>query len=255
MSRFGGRKLAVENPGLLHELLPAIRGAVSSRAREGADRRHVRPRAGVRVLRAGRAARDGRRAVPGPPRAHQARAAVDRLRPRDRRRGGAARADRRARRRLPRRLPRLLRGQRRRGRRARATRTRGSCSSQGLGPGRHRAPRRSSRRSRATSITARSRSWRAPRRSASSCPWTPPRASRSSTGRSSSTSSRRRPAPGELQGKVALVTGGAGGIGRAIIDTLAAAGACVVAFDLDERRRGRGGRRATATAASPSPAT
>src|SRR3954463_9867496 len=41
------------------------------------------------------------------------------------------------------------------------------------------------------------------------------------------------PKPGELQGKGALVTGGAGGIGRAIIDTLAAAGACVVAFDLD----------------------
>jgi NAD(P)-dependent dehydrogenase (short-subunit alcohol dehydrogenase family) len=41
------------------------------------------------------------------------------------------------------------------------------------------------------------------------------------------------PPPGELQGKVALVTGAAGGIGRAIVDTLSAAGACVVAFDLD----------------------
>jgi rhamnulose-1-phosphate aldolase/alcohol dehydrogenase len=41
------------------------------------------------------------------------------------------------------------------------------------------------------------------------------------------------PRPGELQGKVALVTGAAGGIGRAIVDALSAAGACVVAFDLD----------------------
>jgi rhamnulose-1-phosphate aldolase/alcohol dehydrogenase len=42
------------------------------------------------------------------------------------------------------------------------------------------------------------------------------------------------PAPGELQGRVALVTGGAGGIGRAVGNSLAAAGACVVAFDLDQ---------------------
>jgi rhamnulose-1-phosphate aldolase/alcohol dehydrogenase len=41
------------------------------------------------------------------------------------------------------------------------------------------------------------------------------------------------PAPGELEGRVALVTGGAGGIGRAIIEALDGAGACVVAFDLD----------------------
>jgi rhamnulose-1-phosphate aldolase/alcohol dehydrogenase len=41
------------------------------------------------------------------------------------------------------------------------------------------------------------------------------------------------PPPGELQGTVALVTGAAGGIGRAVVDALASVGACVVGFDLD----------------------
>jgi rhamnulose-1-phosphate aldolase/alcohol dehydrogenase len=41
------------------------------------------------------------------------------------------------------------------------------------------------------------------------------------------------PPPGELQGKVALVTGAAGGIGRAIVESLASAGANVVGFDLE----------------------
>ena len=41
------------------------------------------------------------------------------------------------------------------------------------------------------------------------------------------------PPPGELQGRVALITGVAGGIGRAVAATLAAAGAAVVGFDLD----------------------
>ena len=42
------------------------------------------------------------------------------------------------------------------------------------------------------------------------------------------------PPPRELAGRVAFVTGGAGGIGSAVARSLAAEGACVVACDLDE---------------------
>lgn len=50
------------------------------------------------------------------------------------------------------------------------------------------------------------------------------------------------PARGELAGRVALVTGGAAGIGRAVVRRLGAAGAHVVVADLDER----GGQQAAA---------
>lgn len=44
-----------------------------------------------------------------------------------------------------------------------------------------------------------------------------------------------KPQPKELEGKVAFVTGGAGGIGSAVARTLDARGACVVVVDLDEQ--------------------
>jgi rhamnulose-1-phosphate aldolase/alcohol dehydrogenase len=46
------------------------------------------------------------------------------------------------------------------------------------------------------------------------------------------------PPPDELAGKVAFVTGGAGGIGSAVVRSLALKGACVVVCDLDEAGAG-----------------
>ena len=43
---------------------------------------------------------------------------------------------------------------------------------------------------------------------------------------------RRQPPPAPLEGRIALITGGAGGIGRAVAERLLAEGACVVLADL-----------------------
>ena len=102
---------------------------------------------------------------------------------------------RRPRRGLPRGLPRVCRAPRRRVHRARRP-----GRARGADPARRARGRRAHHQggsgSRATSTTARSRSWPAPTRWAASCRSTRARASPSSTGRSSSTSCRwhRRPA-------------------------------------------------------------
>jgi len=47
----------------------------------------------------------------------------------------------------------------------------------------------------------------------------------------------------ELEGRVAVVTGGAAGIGRAVVDLFALEGACVVIADTDEAMGTRRWRR------------
>ena len=84
-----------------------------------------------------------------------------------------------------------------------------------------------------TSTTGRSPCRKRRMRSAASARSAKRRHSRSSTGRSSGTSSRRRHSADELAGRIALITGGASGIGRATARLLAARGAHVVVADLN----------------------
>ena len=60
---------------------------------------------------------------------------------------------------------------------------------------------------------------------------------------------------GQVQGKVALVTGGAAGIGAAIATTLGREGATVVLTDLDDRRGEASPRRSAPPAARRSTCT
>ena len=55
----------------------------------------------------------------------------------------------------------------------------------------------------------------------------------------------------EIKGQAAIVTGGASGLGAATARALAAAGAKVAIFDVNEKGRRRGRRRASTASRSP----
>ena len=154
--RFGGPAEAGDVPGdaarARHARAPRRR---LQRALEGAGGRHVRARAGVRALARRRRPHRRRRRLPRPPRPHQARPAVDPVRPGLRRRRGARRAHPRARRRLPRRVPRVLRAPRRR--RGDRRPRRAGDPDPARRPRRRRHDDQERRGCRATSTTARSR--------------------------------------------------------------------------------------------------
>ena len=238
-ARFGGRHPAAERVSdaareLLPELLPTVRGAVSSE-RLAADPRHLAAVGRVRLLGAGRAPGHGGRPVPRSPGAHQAAAAVDPGRPEsddaDTLRGRIA--ERAAAFRAGYREyvetygdettvpadpdPRIVLIQHL-GLVATGTTTKASRISRDLY---HRAIEvmaGAEALGEFVSLDAEEsfaiEYWPLELYKLAQAP------------------------PGELQGQVAFVTGGAGGIGRAIGDALGAAGACVVAFDLDRAGAG-----------------
>ena len=240
--------------GARGERVPRPPGADTSRAPRLAPRRRGRRRArgrpqpgGRRVRLVGACARGqpGRRALPRPPDQHEAQAARRRVRPGDATTPTSSSACApTGRRRVRRVVSRVLRGATRR--RDAPVPDRSGRPAGGSHPRRRHRDERARRRKgadrRATSTTARSSSRTPPTRSAASARSARRRRSRSSTGRSSATSSRRRRPAGSSSGRIAVITGGASGIGRATARLLASRGAHVVVADLnaDGRPGGRG---------------
>ena len=246
MSRFGGRKF--EPAGSLTELLPAIRGAVSSeRAKVLTVDTSERVMEFVCSEQAERLV-TGRRAVSGPPRAHQAPAAVGLARERD------AGEDRRARRGST--APTTARTSSRSRARATspATPTPRVVLVEGMGLVSTGTTTKLSKISRdlyhrAIEVIAGAEALgefvSLDAGESFAIEYWPLELYKLA----------QAPKPGELQGKVALVTGGAGGIGRAIIDTLASRRGVRGVVRPRCRRRRRSGGRPTATVGCPWPAT
>ena len=244
--------------------LPALRGALLEDAHGRDPRGRPQPRGGrVRLGGAHARGEPGRRAVPRPPDQHEAQAARRRLRSRARRRGRArARALRDGRRRVRGLVPRLLRAQPRRREPAvpdRSRRARASCSSRASGivtsggdAGRARVARDLYHRAVSVEDAADAIGGFQSLSEAEAFAieyWPLERYKLA-----------QAPPRGELAGRIALITGGASGIGRADRAPARRARRHVVVADLnaDGARRGRRGdrRRRTARAArSPSRST
>ena len=233
--------------------LPALRGALLADADGVVLEVDRSPEAVAFASSAARARGEpDRRALPGPSDQHEAQAARRRVRSGDGRRRRAARDAFRARRRASTRTGIAATTSEtsttRRGSSRSIPPARASCSSRASASSR-RAATRAGAGSPATSTTARSRSRTRPTRSAASARSSESEAFAIEYWPLERYKLAQAPPRGELAGRVALITGGASGIGRAAARLLAERGAHVVVADLNlpraRRRSPRSSSRAT----------